>query len=108
MIRVKADNRFVNLLMRIKSLIGGKVSLSFIKTIISILAELRQIRIRSGKKGLVLYLKALAVCLQQAASGHLLKDLTPLKVRVSRTKGGKLPRIIPSAHRKIILNRLTG
>jgi hypothetical protein len=69
---------------------------------------LQRIQSASGNKGLVLFLKTCAVCLQQAASGHRLSDLTPLKSRISRTKGSKLPRIIPVRSRRIILNKRPG
>lgn len=108
MICRNADNRLVDLFLKIKTITGGRISYTLLKTTISVFAQLRNIRLKSGRKGLVLYLKALAVCLQQAASGHLLQDLTPLKVRVSRTKGSKLPRIISASHRQIIGKRIAG
>lgn len=109
MIRVKPGlSQLTDLYIRIKKIIGGKVSLSFIKDILTLFYSLKDIQANSGNKGLVLYLKACAVCLQQAASGHLLSDMTPLKVRIKRTKGSKLPRIISPTHRRIIMTRTAG
>lgn len=108
MIRVKSNQPIINLFLKIRKILGGSTKLSFIKSLCVVFAKLRELSLHSGNKGLVLYLKACAVCLQQAASGHKLNDLTDLKVRISRTKGLRFPRIIPSSHRKIIANRLVG
>lgn len=107
-IRVKAGNQFKFLFQKLKFLIGGRVTKSFGFNLNPIHRTLRNILLHSGKKGLVLYLKSCSVCLQQAAAEHLLNDLTPLKYRISRTKGSKLPRIISVRHRLIILNKLPG
>jgi len=56
---------------------------------------------RSGVKYLVLYLKASQVLLQQAVGGYVLPSTRPLKVAVSRSRGG-LPRLIPRAYRSRI------
>jgi len=61
-----------------------------------------------GDKGLAVFLKSCAVSLQQASSGYIIEDLTQIGPRVSRTKGGGLPRIIPTHHRLIIKNRQPG
>lgn len=37
-----------------------------------------------------------------------MSDLSPVGPRISRTKGVRLPRIIPSCHRKIIRNNMLG
>lgn len=87
-----------------KLIVGGKPSLDFIRTSKVLATRLRDIQKSQGIKGLVLYLKVNSVLLQQAISGHVLVDVTPLGPRVSRTKGGGLPRIIPSHHRLIIRN----
>lgn len=108
MIRVKADTRWDTLIEKLKYLIGGKVTKSFIKELNLVHSKLRHIHNKNGNKGLVLYLKTCSVCLQQAVSGHRLQDLTPMSARISRTKGSKLPRIIPVKHRLIIQNNLPG
>lgn len=55
--------------------------------------------IKQGPKTLVMYLKAAHVIMQQSIGGHYLEDMTPLGLRIRRTKGSKLPRIIPVLHR---------
>jgi len=52
----------------------------------------------SGLKGLVIYLKASQVLLQQAVGGFRVLDLGELKVRPARNKAG-LPLVIPAGVR---------
>lgn len=52
----------------------------------------------SGLKGLVLYLKACQVLLQQVVGGYRVLDLSELKVRPSRNRAG-VPLIIPAGVR---------
>jgi len=56
---------------------------------------------KSGKPGLVLYLKACSVLLMQAVGGMRLDGTRGLKVAVSRSSDG-LPRIIPRQMRGMI------
>lgn len=56
----------------------------------------------SGMKGVVIYLKACQVLLQQSVGGFVVLDLSELNVRPKRTKKG-IPRIIPAHVRKLIL-----
>jgi hypothetical protein len=55
----------------------------------------------SGLKGLVLYLKACQVLLQQVVAGYKVIDLAELKVRPSRNRAG-VPLIIPAGVRVLI------
>nr|WMI40078.1 MAG: RNA-dependent RNA polymerase [Rhizoctonia cerealis duamitovirus] len=55
----------------------------------------------NGPKGACLTLKVMSVILQQSLGGMVIPDMTELKVRVSRTRGG-LPRVIPVNHREAI------
>jgi len=55
----------------------------------------------SGLKGLVLYLKASQVLLQQCVAGYRVVDLGELKVRPSRNRAG-VPLIIPAGVRVLI------
>jgi hypothetical protein len=55
----------------------------------------------SGLKGLVLYLKASQVLLQQVVAGYKVVDLAELKVRPSRNRAG-VPLIIPAGVRVLI------
>lgn len=59
---------------------------------------------KGGVKYLIIYLKACSVLLQQSVGGQRLLATQALGCAVSRTKSG-LPRIIPSAHRRRILQR---
>jgi len=56
---------------------------------------------KSGRPGLVLYLKACNVLLMQAVGGMKLDGTRGLKVAVSRSADG-LPRIIPRIQRGLI------
>lgn len=89
-------------------IVGGSLSKSFFSEQYNILKFLRGITKTQGIRGLSLFLKVNSVSLQQAASGHRLDDLTSLGPRISRSKGGKLPRLIPANSRLIILNRGPG
>lgn len=106
MLCVKAG-QVVNLLIKIKLITGGSLSLSFIKKLNLLIQKVKGIRETQGVKGLILHLKASSVALQQAASGHCHKDVIDLGSRISRTKSG-LPRLIPAQHRIFIKNRNMG
>lgn len=69
---------------------------------------MQQIQASNGDAGLILYLKVASISLQQAASDYRLNDVTQFGMRCSRTKSGKLPRLIPSYHRIIIRNNSPG
>lgn len=94
--------------MKIKVICGGSTSLSFIKVLKHLSINLSTILRNNGRTGLIQYLKVCSLCLQQAASDYLTDDVTPFGMRCSRTKGGKLPRIIPARHRLIIHNKAPG
>lgn len=83
-------------------LMGIRISLNWIKVTITFLAFSTSLIKGGGLRFLVIYLKAAHVALQQSIGGHYLKDMTPLGVRISRSKSGKLPRIIPVLHRERI------
>jgi hypothetical protein len=57
---------------------------------------------RSGWPYVVLYLKACAVLLQQAAGAYRIENTRDLKVAVSRTRGRGFPRIIPLQCRRAL------
>jgi len=56
---------------------------------------------RQGSAGVVKYLKACSVLLQQSVGGYVIKDPSALGPKVSRTRTG-IPRIIPSQMRQKI------
>jgi hypothetical protein len=96
-----------NLLGKVKAIVGGRVSKGFYSNLLIICNTLRSIQKSQGNSGLILYLKAAQVALQQACSGYKVKDMRPLGARISRSRS-YLPRLIPSSHRLIILNRSAG
>jgi hypothetical protein len=81
----------------------GSMSLSWVKVAKAYGRTLWTLWKGQGTPGVVKYLKACSVLLQQAIGGHKLYDCGQLGPRVSRTKSG-LPRIIPLLHRKEIRN----
>lgn len=103
-----ASAALVNLLAKVKLIAGGRVSKKFYFELIDIHTQLKTIQKSQGDKGLIMFLKAAQVALQQSASGYKVKDMRPLGARISRTKGLLLPRIIAGSHRKIIINNLPG
>jgi len=107
MLRVKAESAIVDLFMRVKLIAGGSTSLSLIKSTVLLAKELKSIQKSQGVKGLALFLKSSSVALQQSCSGYVIKDFTKVGPRISRTRSG-LPRIIPSSHRLLIINKRPG
>lgn len=101
MISVKAGRPMVNHLLRIVDIIGIRKSLGLVKVIIVYLNFCFKYIQQSGISGLVIYLKACTVVLQQASGKHRLSSMNPLKVRFARTKSG-YPRVIPILHRRRI------
>lgn len=57
---------------------------------------------RSGWPYVVLYLKACAVLLQQAAGAYRIENTRDLKVAISRTRGRGFPRVIPLQCRRAL------
>jgi hypothetical protein len=98
MLSVKGGRPLVNHFLRIVSLIGLDKSLGLVKVIIGFLAFCFKYIKTSSVKGLVIYLKACTVILQQASGGHKLKSMNGLGIRFARSGSG-YPRIIPILHR---------
>nr|QIR30238.1 RNA-dependent RNA polymerase [Plasmopara viticola lesion associated mitovirus 15] len=90
-----------------KLIAGGSTSLTFISSTKYLSIQLKKILLKQGVKGLCLHLKSCSVSLQQSVSGYIIKDLTQVGPRVSRSRGG-LPRLIPASHRIIIHNKKPG
>jgi hypothetical protein len=95
---VKARGLLLRLFTRMIPVIGLKITVARVRTILAFIARCKGIYRRQGMKGLVLWLKSNTVVLQQILGGFRLKDLTPLKARVSRTRSG-IPRAILSQDR---------
>lgn len=98
MLKVKLGRPLVSHLLRMVTLTGLGISKGLVKVIISFCAFCFKHIQKSGITGLIIYLKACYVILQQASGKHRLNDMSPLKVRFARNKAG-LPRVIPALHR---------
>lgn len=110
MISVKAgpSMAFPNLLGKLKAIVGGRVSKSFFSICVNIHKQLKHIQSTQGAYGLIVYLKAAQISLQQASSGYKVRDMKPFGAKISRTKGSLMPRIVAAPHRHIINNNLPG
>jgi hypothetical protein len=104
---VKAGTALTNIFKSIKLIAGGKLTLKFSKESKILALKLNNIRKAQGIKGVVLYLKASSVLLQQALSQYRIKDCSSIGPRISRNGTG-IPRIICRDHRLIMLNRSPG
>nr|WAY16612.1 putative RNA-dependent RNA polymerase [Binucleate Rhizoctonia mitovirus 4] len=95
---VKAKGLLLNLFVRMVPVIGLEITKARVRSILAFIASCSSIHRAQGMKGLVLWLKANTVILQQALGGFKIKSMNPLKCRVKRTQAG-LPRLILSQHR---------
>jgi len=102
MLSVKGGRPLVNHLLRVVKLAGMEVNLGLVKVIISFCNFCFKYIQVSGLTGLIIYLKACHVLLQQASGRHRIKNMSPLGIRFARSKGG-LPKVIPALHRRRIL-----
>lgn len=82
----------------------GRLTPSRVRVCVVFTRTLFRLYKNSGKPGLVRFLKSSQVILMQSIGASVLKDMTPLGCRVSRTSGG-LPRCIPSLDRQKIRER---
>jgi len=98
MISVKGGRPLVNHILRMCSLIGLDKSLGLVKVIITFMNFCFKYIKHNGLKGLVIYLKACTVILQQASGKHKLQSMNGLNIRFARTRSG-YPRVIPILHR---------
>jgi hypothetical protein len=102
LLKVKLGRPFLKVLLLLPPVVGVRRNLSLVKVLITYLAHLHRLQKQGGFKFLVIYLKACYVLLQQSVGGQRLGDSGPLGARVSRTRSGGLPRVIPVLHRKRI------
>jgi hypothetical protein len=100
-ISVKRGHPLIDNLFQIIYTMGGKITPNWVRVCSKLVFELYLLNKHGGPKQLVKYLKVCSICLQQAAAGYVLPDLTPLGMRIARSKSG-LPKIIPAHHRKSI------
>jgi hypothetical protein len=87
--------------VRIIGVTGLQTTCARVRSIVVFLKLTAFLISKNGAKGACLILKVYAVTLQQSCGGHIVKDLTELKFRISRTNSG-LPRVIPVQHRQLI------
>lgn len=85
----------INYLKKVVIVASPQLSSSTITAVVIFCRMLSKLISHQGVKGAVLYLKAAHVLLMQSAAGNRIDDITDLKVRVNRTKGGGIPRFIP-------------
>lgn len=98
---VKSKGLLVGVFVRMLSAIGMRKTQSRIRTVLIFVNRCKSIYRSQGMVGLVNWLKANTVLLQQAIGGFRLHDCTALKCRPSRTSYG-LPRLVLAQDRALI------
>jgi len=83
MISVKGGRPLVNHILRMCSLIGLDKPIGLVKVIIVFMIFCFKYIKNNGLQGLVIYLKACTVILQQASEKHKLESMNGLKIRFS-------------------------
>jgi hypothetical protein len=91
----------INLILRLVRGVRPRASKSVVKQVAGFSFKCYFIAKHSGLKGLVIYLKACQVLLQQSVGGYKVLDLSELKVRPKRNRSG-VPLIIPAGVRVMI------
>lgn len=104
LLKVKLGRPFLKVLLLLPPVVGVRRNLSLVKVLITYLAHLYRLQRTGGLRFLVIYLKSCFVLLQQSIGGQRLSDTGPLGARVSRSRSGGIPRIIPVLHRERIRN----
>lgn len=98
---VKRGQPMIATLLRVQLTLGGTISPNWARICSCYLRELNLLKKTNGIPFVVKYLKACSVILQQVVAGYKIHDLTPLGLRLKRSKSG-LPSIIPKYHRRLI------
>jgi len=88
----------IGLMLKLVRGVRPRSSKSVVKQVSGFCFRCYRIASHSGLKGLVIYLKACQVLLQQSVGGYRVLDLSELKVRPSRNRAG-VPLIIPAGVR---------
>lgn len=104
LLKVKLGRPMLKVIFLIPTVLGIKRNLSLVKVLITYLASVNRLYKGGGMRFVVIYLKACHTILQQSIGGQRLSDVGPFGARVSRTRAGGLPRVIPSLHRQRIRN----
>lgn len=100
---VKGGTGAMNILKGITLFTGTRHSVSAILYLICFARTCHNLLVTQGRPGLVKFLKACGVSLQQSLGGHKVRDCGSLGSRVSRTNSG-IPRWIPVRYRILIRN----
>lgn len=100
---VKSKGLLVGAFTRMLPAVGLATTLHRVRTILIFINKCKALHAHQGMKGLVNWLKANTVLLQQSLGGFRLHDCSELKCRPSRTASG-LPRLVLAADRALIRN----
>jgi hypothetical protein len=101
MFTVKGGRPLMNILIGMFRLSGAGITTGRILMICDFLRNAKTIQRSQGVKGLVIFLKAAHVLIQQSIGGMKVKDAGKLGVRLGRTRKG-LPRFLPIVIRRLI------
>jgi hypothetical protein len=104
LLKVKLGRPMLRVIFLIPVVLGIKRNLSLVKVLITYLAWAHRLYKGGGMRFVVIYLKSSHTLLQQSLGGQRLPDTGPFGARVSRTRSGGLPRVIPVLHRRRISN----
>jgi hypothetical protein len=96
-----AGRGLINYILRLIKSISSSLTAQTVRTVVYFTRMVFKLWKNSGNKGVVNYLKCSQVLLQQSVGGYIVEDLSPLRVRVKRSRRG-IPRFIPSQHREKI------
>lgn len=88
----------IKLALRLVRGVHPRSSKSVVRQVVRFAFKCFTLARHSGLKGLVIYLKACQVLLQQVVGGYKVLDLADLKVRPSRNRAG-VPLVIPAGVR---------
>lgn len=99
--RVKAKGLMVTTFARMLPAIGLGTTKFRLSIICKLVYKFSVLYKHQGMKGLVIYLKATTVIMQQSIAEFRLKDMTGLNTRISRGRGG-LPKLICNQDRVLI------
>jgi hypothetical protein len=92
----------INVLLEYIRGVRPRATKSVVKQVVCFVFFIAKMSRHSGLKGVVIYLKACQVLLQQSIGGYRVADLSDLKVRPKRNRSG-LPLIIPAGARRLII-----
>lgn len=101
---VKEGRPMVKHLSRVVYLLGGSITPNWVRLTKIFLKKVNHLKRKGGIPMVVKYLKVSSILIQQVCAGYVLPDITPLGVRISRSKSG-LPRFIPAYQRKLIMRQ---